>query len=68
MKDNQLQKVYITLSNGRQGVFVGAPIVDKQDEKEHVISVAFSLPSTLPEGYMWEDFELAAKKEEVEIS
>lgn len=53
MKRKQFQTVIVTLSDGRIGVFSGRGFVTEKDRKRgvSVISVEFSLPRPLPEGY-----------------
>lgn len=57
MKDEKMQSVIVTLSDGRRGVFSGNSFVTAKDRKKgvKVTNITFFPPKPLPTGYSFEN-------------
>ncbi len=67
--ENKYQSVTITLSDGREGTFIGPVLITKEDYEKGIIPITpmvFTEPIEMPEGMRFESMEEFKKKEEAE--
>jgi hypothetical protein len=63
---NEFQNVYVTLADGRVGMFSGPVFVTESDKNIEVKQVAFSLPKPLPDGMTWEQLRTSISMDKIE--